>query len=301
MELSGIPLNRASSACRWDPAWATAPLATRPRDWRERVRAWRSVNICEFHAGFTFRPTNQLLTQSLGRTSQLKTLMRPLRSRDESSPVCHLLATCTGLSRSCALSRDPTTVSVRPGRLSGAGDAGVGAGARRPRCPHGGKAGWLSNVAPGDRESRAVSEAAGGSQGRVGTRRRARERTPGVRPAPRRSASTENPCPGPSQAPRVTAPESRLRSLRPELLVCQALRACVRALRSDAHPPGRDVADAWAPGAGSSDAEPSFPICRRDGHTRGPEGRRGGRPQAVSRGVDAAWWKRELAVASGSR
>lgn len=69
MELSGIPLNRASSACRWDPAWATAPLATRPRDWRERVRAWRSVNICEFHAGFTFRPTNQLLTQSLGRTS----------------------------------------------------------------------------------------------------------------------------------------------------------------------------------------------------------------------------------------
>lgn len=69
MELSGIPLNRASSACRWDPAWATAPLATRPRDWRERVRAWRRVNICEFHAGFTFRPTNQLLTQLLGRTS----------------------------------------------------------------------------------------------------------------------------------------------------------------------------------------------------------------------------------------
>lgn len=204
--------------------------------------------------------TSSLHSRWVEQACQLKTLMRPLHSRDESSPLCHLLATCTGLSRSCALSRDPTTVSVRPqwGRgpgASGAGDAGVGAGARRPGCPHGGKAGWLSDVAPGDRESRAVSEAAGGSQGGVGTRRRTRERTPGVRPAPRRSASTENPCPGPSQAPRVTAPKNRLLSLRPELLVCQALRAYVRPLRSDTHPPGRDAAAAWSPGAGSSDAD----------------------------------------------
>lgn len=283
MELSGIPLNRASSACRWDPAWATAPLATRPRDWRERVRAWRSVNICEFHAGFTFRPTNQLLTQSLGRTSM------PIKNAHAASsfqgrelpplsPAGHMHGPEPQLRpepgphhRECE-----AAVGQRPGCLSGAGDAGVGAAARRPGCPHGGKAGWLSDVAPGDRESRAVSEAAGGSQGGVGTRRRTRERTPGVWPAPRRSASTENPCPGPSQAPRVTAPKNRLLSLRPELLVCQALRAYVRPLRSDTHPPGRDAAATWAPGAGSSDAEPSFPICRRDGHTRGPEGRRGG-------------------------
>lgn len=65
----------------------------------------------------------------------------------------------------------------------------------------------------------------------------------------------------------MTAPKNHLLSLRLELLVCQALRAYVRPLRSDTHPPGRDAAGAWAPGAGSSDA-PGAGSSDADCHSR---------------------------------
>lgn len=84
--------------------------------------------------------TSSLHSCWVEQACQLKTLTRPLHSRDESSPLCHLLATCTGLSRSCALSRDPTTVSVRPqwGRgpgASGAGGRGGGGRGEKTRLP----------------------------------------------------------------------------------------------------------------------------------------------------------------------
>lgn len=240
--------------------------------------------------------TSSLHSCWVEQACQLKTLMRPLHSRDESSPLCHLLAICTGLSRSCALSRDPTTVSVRPQWGRGLG-ASLGQGTRGWVQRREDPAALTAGRPDGSATSRPGTERAGQCQ-----RLRVEVKAEWAQDAGLGSGRPE--CgrpPGEAPAPHVTAPQNRLRSLRPELLVCQALRAYVRPLRSDTHPPGRDAAAAWAPGAGSSDAEPSFPICRRDGHTRGPEGRRGGRPQAVSRGVDAAWWKRELAVASGSR
>lgn len=119
---------------------------------RESSPRWRSMNICRFH--FIPHKPATYRTFWVEQASQLKMLIRPLHSRDKSSPLCHLLATCTeapaGLSCSCDLSPDPTTVSVRtpvgywpgsPERLPGAGELGVGIEARRRLDPDGHMAG----------------------------------------------------------------------------------------------------------------------------------------------------------------
>lgn len=140
--LSGIILNRASCLP------LRISVCHSSNDTESFRYAERKLSALEEHEylQIPLHPpqTSYLQTVWVEQASQLNMLIRPLHSRDKSSPLCHLLATCTeasaGLSCSCDLSPDPTTVSVRtqvgywpgsPEHLPGAGELGVGIEARR--------------------------------------------------------------------------------------------------------------------------------------------------------------------------